>query len=109
MTAVFNPGSVYDVSASSNFGSGFQNITTFNGTVVSVGNAVTIVGARVVFNQDITTTTLSLAGVLGGSGTVNVSGPITWSGGTMGGSGITNANGGMVLTESLRIAGTRTV
>src|SRR4029079_18814686 len=100
-TVHLNPGSVYDASGSSNFFAGFQCITTFNGAVSSVGSAVNINGgANVIFNQDVSTTTLSLVGILGGSGTVNVSGLLTWASGSMGGTGTTNANGGMVLSES---------
>src|SRR5579872_3016127 len=38
------------------------------------------------------------AGTLTGSGTVTVTGLLTWSGGTESGTGTTNANGGMTLT-----------
>src|SRR5207244_867812 len=41
------------------------------------------------------------AGVLAGSGTVNVSGSTTWSGGTMRGTGVTNADGGLTMTGNL--------
>src|SRR5262249_23548986 len=104
----FNPGSRYDVEGSSNFNLAFQSITTFDGTVVSVGSAINIFGATVIFNQDVSTTTLSLAGVLAGSGAVTVSGPITWSGGSMGGTGFTNADGGLVMSGALSVTGTRT-
>jgi uncharacterized repeat protein (TIGR01451 family) len=111
----FNPGSVYDVSGSSNFNPALQSTTTFDGTVISMGTAVNINRASVIFDHDISSTTLSLDGQLGGpgllagSGTVNVSGPVTWSGGAIGGTGTINANGGMVMTGFLTISGTRTI
>ncbi len=109
----FNPGSVFDVSGASNFTSRFGSVTTFNGTVLSVGD-LNIDGDNVFFNQDVSPGSLSLngdfsTGLLGGSGTVTVAGPVIWSGGAMGGSGITNANGGMDLSGSLRITDTRTI
>jgi autotransporter-associated beta strand protein len=112
----FNPGSIYNVTGSSNFGPAFSSTTTFNGAILSVGDAVNIDNAVVFFNQDIATTTLSLksslpgaGGILAGSGTLNVSGPITWTGGIMTGTGTTNANGGLVMSGSLRIGSNRTI
>jgi autotransporter-associated beta strand protein len=109
----FNPGSVYDVSGASNFTSRFGSVTMFNGTVLSMGD-LNIDGDNVFFNQDVSPGSLSLNGdfsngLLAGSGTVTVAGPVIWSGGVMGGSGITNANGGMVLSGSLFIADSRTI
>ncbi|MEX2139548.1 MAG: autotransporter-associated beta strand repeat-containing protein [Pirellulales bacterium] len=93
----FNAGSSYNVTGSSNFPSG---TTTFNGTVLAVGDAVHIGSGFVTFNQNISTGTLTLSrGRLTGSGAVDVSGLLTWSGGEMRGSGITNANGGLVLNN----------
>lgn len=44
-------------------------------------------------------------GTLGGTGTVNVTGLLTWSGGTMTGTGTTNANGGIALDGGPRTFG----
>jgi hypothetical protein len=92
----FNLGSSYTVTGSSTFSGG---TTTFNSSVAAVSGAVTINGGVANVNQNLSTTTLNLFfGTLGGSGTVDVSGLTTWSGGNMSGSGITNANGGLALT-----------
>jgi hypothetical protein len=70
-------------------------------TVTSLGSALAVTGGTLDLRsgETIDVTTLSLtAGTLKGSDTVNVSGPLSWSGGTMTQAGIVNANGGGTLS-----------
>jgi hypothetical protein len=64
---------------------------------------VVIAKGYAVLNTNATVHSLTLSGgVVGGIGTLTISGPFTWTGGTMTGSGTTVANGGMEISGDER-------
>ncbi|HEY1381212.1 MAG TPA: hypothetical protein VGF55_30710, partial [Gemmataceae bacterium] len=90
---------------------GGSGTTNFNaGSTYTVTGAAQIVSGTHNFNTAATAATLLMTGgTLGGSGTVNVSGPTTWSGGVMLGGGVTNADGGLTMTGNLSVLNGRTL
>ncbi|MCI0358367.1 MAG: hypothetical protein L0211_07790, partial [Planctomycetaceae bacterium] len=90
--------------------------TNFNaGSSYTVSGTTQIINGTHNFNSTANTTTLLMTGgLLGGSGTFNVSGLTTWSGGpgvfsTMAGPGATNANGGLTMSGNLLLLDGRTL
>ncbi len=102
----FGAGSYIAPSGSSIGGSGTGTISfsggtvTVNGTYADAGLTVVLAG-EVDFNSSASIGTLIQSdGAIGGSGTLAVSGLMTWNGGYEKGAGITSANGGMTIGGS---------
>jgi len=111
-TTTFNA-ATYDVTGSTTASGGTHTFTTA-ATVSHVGSLALSATAVLVFNSGeliAPSGYMQTGGTLGGSDTVTVAGPMTWSGGTMNGSGITNANGGITFATATTptIGNTRTV
>ena len=76
---------------------GGANITLL-GTYAVAGNT-TVSNGTVKFDTDTTLPTLTLSGgILGGTGTMTVTGLLTWTAGSMNGGGRTEAEGGMAIS-----------
>jgi hypothetical protein len=91
----FNAGSDFDGTGTVDFAGGTNHINTgysYNGNTI-ISNGITNFNGHVILN----TLTLS-GGVMGGNGTVDIDGLLTWTSGIMQDNGITNANGGMNIS-----------
>lgn len=108
--------------------SGSSGTVNFNGPITSLGNTLVITGGTANINSNpisapgtltlggvnasavlnlnfsgtmtVNTASIGLGGGRIGPGTLNISGLLTWSGGTMSGNGVTNANGGLNITTT---------
>jgi hypothetical protein len=73
---------------------------TMLGSYTATGNT-TVSNGTVSFDANATLSSLTLSGgTLGGTGTMTISGLLTWTGGTMAGGGHTVANGGITISSN---------
>jgi hypothetical protein len=102
---------IYNITGQTTVGAGSAD---FYGNVVSVGNSLSITSSSEpvaavanFYSNTITVPSLSLFGnaYLGGSATITVIDPISWTAGLMNGSGTTYAAGGFVYSNSSIFAG----
>lgn len=123
--SISGAGTMEFAAGTSNFTGGTFNVTgatmcasgthtfTAAATVTSIG-PLTINGCNLNFSSGELITTAAythLFGTLTGSDTLNVTGTMTWDGGTFSGPGVVNANGGLqlTLTSSAALRDTRTL